>query len=145
MSMLVKVLLVAALVLSIMVPFGAYFLGQPSRSRYKRSLGCNCFFFFFGTLALAAVLAYGGDVHAAETAAETAAGMSTGLGYIAAALATSLSGIGSGIAVASSASAALGAISEDQSIFGKSMIFVAMAEGIALYGLIISFMILGKL
>ena len=35
MSMLVKVLLVAALVLSIMVPFGAYFLGQPSRSRYK--------------------------------------------------------------------------------------------------------------
>ena len=54
-------------------------------------------------------------------------------------------GIGSGIAVASSASAALGAISEDGSIFGKSMIFVAMAEGIALYGLIISFMILGKL
>ena len=95
MSMLVKVLLVAALVLIIMVPFGAYFLGQPSRSLYKRSLGCNCFF-FFGTLALAAVLAYGGDVHAAETAAETAAGMSTGLGYIAAALATSLSGIGSG-------------------------------------------------
>ena len=54
-------------------------------------------------------------------------------------------GIGSGIAVASSASAALGAISEDGSLFGKSMIFVAMAEGIALYGLIISFMILGKL
>ena len=74
-----------------------------------------------------------------------AGGLSSGLGYIAAALATSLSGIGSGIAVASSASAALGAISEDQSIFGKSMIFVAMAEGIALYGLIISFMILGQL
>ena len=66
-------------------------------------------------------------------------------GYIGAALVTGLSGIGSGIAVASSASAALGAISEDGSLFGKSMIFVAMAEGIALYGLIISFMILGKL
>ena len=36
-------------------------------------------------------------------------------------------------------------ISEDGSLFGKSMIFVAMAEGIALYGLIISFMILGRL
>ena len=71
--------------------------------------------------------------------------LATGLGYIGAALVTGLSGIGSGIAVASSASAALGAISEDGSIFGKSMIFVAMAEGIALYGLIISFMILGKL
>lgn len=152
MSMVVRVLLVAALILSIIVPFGAYFLGEKSRKRYKRSLACNCFF-FFGTLALAAILSLGGagSVQAAEAAADVAAsgaaagGLSSGLGYIAAALATSLSGIGSGIAVASSASAALGAISEDQSIFGKSMIFVAMAEGIALYGLIISFMILGQL
>ena len=68
-----------------------------------------------------------------------------GAGNLGAALVTGISGLGSGIAVASSASAALGAISEDGSIFGKSMIFVAMAEGIALYGLIISFMILGKL
>ena len=72
-------------------------------------------------------------------------GLAEGLGYLGAALVTGLSGIGSGIAVASSASAALGAISEDGSLFGKSMIFVAMAEGIALYGLIISFMILGRL
>ena len=145
MSMLVKILLVAALVLSIVIPFGVYFLGEKNRKRYKRSLACNCFF-FFSFLVLASILAYGGSVHAAETAeAAAGAGMATGLGYLAAALATSLSGIGSGIAVASSASAALGAISEDQSIFGKSMIFVAMAEGIALYGLIISFMILGKL
>ena len=145
MSMLVKVMLVAALVLSIVVPFGAYFLGEKSRKRYKTSLACNCFF-FFSTLVLASILAYGGNVHAAETAqAAGNSGLATGLGYIAAALVTSVSGIGSGIAVASSASAALGAISEDQSVFGKSMIFVAMAEGIALYGLIISFMILGKL
>lgn len=152
MSMVVRVLLVAALILSIIVPFGAYFLGEKSRKRYKRSLACNCFF-FFGTLALASILSLGGagSVQAAEAVADVAAsgaaagGLSSGLGYIAAALATSLSGIGSGIAVASSASAALGAISEDQSIFGKSMIFVAMAEGIALYGLIISFMILGQL
>ena len=144
MSMFVKVLLIAALVLSIIIPFGYYFLGEKSRKRYKRSIGCNCFF-FFGTLMLAAVLALGGEVQAAEGAAAQAPGLATGMGYIAAALATSLSGIGSGIAVASSASAALGAISEDQSVFGKSMIFVAMAEGIALYGLIISFMILGQL
>ena len=66
-------------------------------------------------------------------------------GYIGAALAVGLSGIGSGVAVASSASAALGALSEDSSVFGKSLIFVAMAEGIALYGLIIAFMIIGAL
>ena len=50
-----------------------------------------------------------------------------------------------GIAVASAASAALGAISEDSSALGKSLIFVGLAEGVCLYGLIISFMILGKL
>ena len=87
-----------------------------------------------------------GGTSSVSAATDTAsAGLATGLGYIGAALVTGLSGIGSGIAVASSASAALGAISEDGSLFGKSMIFVAMAEGIALYGLIISFMILGKL
>ena len=48
-------------------------------------------------------------------------------------------------AVASAASAALGAISEDQSILGKSLIYVGLAEGVCLYGLIIAFMILGKL
>ena len=64
---------------------------------------------------------------------------------LAAALVTGLSCIGGGIAVASAASAALGAISEDQSILGKSLIFVGLAEGVALYGLIISFMILGQL
>ena len=57
----------------------------------------------------------------------------------------SLSGIGGGIAVASSASAALGAISENDSVFGKSLIFVGLAEGVCLYGLIIAFMIIGKL
>ena len=80
-----------------------------------------------------------------QAAAGSEAGLATGLGYIAAALVTGLSCIGGGIAVASAASAALGAISEDQSILGKSLIFVGLAEGVALYGLIISFMILGQL
>lgn len=94
---------------------------------------------------MATVVMLGGTVTANAASDAAASGLATGLGYIGAALVTGLSGIGSGIAVASSASAALGAISEDGSLFGKSMIFVAMAEGIALYGLIISFMILGRL
>ena len=145
MSDVTKIILIAALILSIIVPIGAFLIGEKNRGRFKTSLGVNCFF-FFGTMAIAAIMAFTGDntvAVAAETAAE--AGLATGLGYIAAGLVTGLSCIGGGIAVASAASAALGAISEDGSIFGKSMIFVAMAEGIALYGLIISFMILGTL
>ena len=131
MTGIIQITIAAALILSIILPFGAFFLGEKNKKRYKTSLGVNCFF-FFGTLLVATVVMLGGTVTA--NAASDAAALVTGL-----------SGIGSGIAVASSASAALGAISEDGSLFGKSMIFVAMAEGIALYGLIISFMILGRL
>ena len=66
------------------------------------------------------------------------------MGCVAAALSTGMSCIGGGIAVSAAASAALGAISEDGSILGKSLIFVGLAEVVCLYGLIISFMILGK-
>ncbi|MCI9440949.1 MAG: ATPase [Ruminococcus sp.] len=139
-----KLIFIAALVLSIIVPFGYYLIGEKNKKRYKTTLGVNAFF-FFGAFAIAAVMMLGGpQVHAAEDAAAQAA-MSTGLGYIAAALVTGLSCIGGGIAVASAASAALGAISEDSSVLGKSLIFVGLAEGVCLYGLIISFMILGSL
>jgi V/A-type H+-transporting ATPase subunit K len=56
-----------------------------------------------------------------------------------------MSCIGAGIAVAASASSALGAISENEKTFGKALIFVALAEGVALYGLLISFQILSKI
>ncbi|MCL2049753.1 MAG: ATP synthase subunit C [Defluviitaleaceae bacterium] len=64
--------------------------------------------------------------------------------FIGAGLVTGLGAIGTGIAVSSAAAAAIGAISENESNFGKAMIFVAMSEGIAIYGLLISFMILGR-
>lgn len=144
MTTMIQIITAIALVLSIIVPFGAFLLGEKSKKRYKKSLACNCFF-FFGSLFVATIVMFTGTVSTQAAAEAGASGLATGLGYLGAALVTGLSGIGSGIAVASSASAALGAISEDGSLFGKSMIFVAMAEGIALYGLIISFMILGKL
>ena len=99
-------------------------------------------------MALAVIMIFTGDgsvALAADTASASASGLAAGMGYLAAALVTGLSCIGGGIAVASAASAALGAISEDSSILGKSLIFVGLAEGVCLYGLIISFMILGQL
>lgn len=146
MSLLVKITLSAALILSTIVPFGAFAIGEKTRGRYKVALAVNLFL-FFGTMIVAAVLMFDGNAFAAEGAAETAAAASSaaGMGYLSAALATGLSCLGGGIAVSAAASAALGAISEDSSILGKSLIFVGLAEGVCLYGLIISFMILGKL
>lgn len=143
MSFVTKLTLIITLVLSIMVPFGYYLIGEKNKKRYKRAIGTNVFF-FFGAFVIASIMMYGGNVQAASSTA-TSGGLSVGLGYIAAALVTGLSCIGGGIAVASAASAALGAISEDSSILGKSLIFVGLAEGVCLYGLIISFMILGQL
>lgn len=144
MSLTVKIILAAALILSIAVPFGAFAAGEKTRGRYKTALGVNALL-FFGTLITASVLMFSGQAYAAGEAAESAVNSAAGMGYIAAALSTGLSGIGGGIAVSAAASAALGAISEDSTIFGKSLIFAGLAEGVCLYGLIISFMILGKL
>lgn len=68
----------------------------------------------------------------------------TGAGDVAigAALATGLACIGAGIAVGIAGAAAVGGITEKPEILGRTLIFVGLAEGIAIYGLIISFMIL---
>lgn len=74
--------------------------------------------------------------------ASSSKAMAFGLGLVAAALVTGLSGIGGGIAVAASAPAAIAATSENPKAFGKSLILVVLGEGIALYGLLISILIL---
>lgn len=80
---------------------------------------------------------------AAQTA--SAAASSMGMGLIGAGLATGFSCIGGGIAVGYAAPAAIGATSEDSKNFGKSLIFVALGEGVALYGMLVSILILSKL
>ncbi len=65
-------------------------------------------------------------------------------GYIAAALATGLSSLGAGIAVASVGSAAIGALAEKPELLGRALIMVGLAEGIAIYGLIVSILILNQ-
>lgn len=68
-----------------------------------------------------------------------------GMGLLAAAISTSVSAIAAGIAVSIVGSSAMAAVAEKPEIMGRSIIFVGLAEGIAIYGLIISIMILGKL
>ena len=64
--------------------------------------------------------------------------------FMAAALATAASAIGAGIAVARVGTAAVGALAEKPELFGQALIFVGLAEGIAIYGLLISFLILNR-
>ena len=81
----------------------------------------------------------------AQTAEKTDGGLAKAIGLLSAGLATGLAGIGGGIAVAAGAPAAIAATSEDPKSFGKSLIFVALGESIALYGVVISILVLNNI
>jgi V/A-type H+-transporting ATPase subunit K len=66
-------------------------------------------------------------------------------GLLSAALATGMSSLGAGYAVAKLGTAAVGALAEKPDLFGRLLIFVGLAEGIAIYGVIISILILNRL
>lgn len=94
-----------------------------------------------GTLLLAGPLA------AAQPAAPalTLTGEAVGWGLFSAALSTGLSSLGAGIAVGRLGTAAIGALAEKPELFGRLLIFVGLAEGIAIYGLIVSILVLNRL
>ncbi|MBC5787764.1 MULTISPECIES: ATP synthase subunit C [Clostridiaceae] len=140
--MLMFVLPLLAIVL-LMMPLVPVYAGITTGKKAKHAIIFNLCA-FAGIVLLMIVLPLGGFVSAATDAGSAAAALSTGDGlkYLGAALSTGLASIGAGVAVGGAAPAAIGACSEDPKAFGKSMIFVVMGEGIAIYGLVISFMIL---
>ena len=134
---------VLALLLTIFAPVVCYYLGAKGKARGKTALFANLIAFVTVFL-FCTLFVFSGQAHANTGTATQSSDMRVAAAFIAAALVTGLGAIGTGIAVSSTAAAAIGAISENEDNFGKSMIFVAMAEGIAIYGLLISFMILGR-
>jgi V/A-type H+/Na+-transporting ATPase subunit K len=132
-----------------MIPAVIYFFRErnaaPTRATRGLLMGLTGFNVIIGLMAagLGLVwLASPSTVMAAGLAAEavTADPYAT----LAAAIATGLGSIGAGLAVSSTGAAAVGAIAEKPESFGRALIFVGMAEGIAIYGLIISFMVLNR-
>lgn len=63
---------------------------------------------------------------------------------LAAAIAVGAGSLGAAYAVSTTGSAAVGAIAEKPELFGRALIFVGLAEGVAIYGLIIAFIILNR-
>ena len=101
---------------------------------------------FTGTFLVMMIVGVGRIAVMAEgTEAAAAVDSSRGLGFLAAAIAVGSSCISAGWAVAKSAPAALGAISENSDNFGRAIIFVALGEGCAIYGLLIAILILNAL
>ena len=148
MSAILMILLPLAIVLLLAMPIVPVYRGVTTGRKAKHAMIFNLCAFF--GVALCAVVLPVADLFALAAPAATEAVAETvsvgaGMGYIAAALVTGLSCIGAGIAVAAAAPAAIGSFSEDSKNFGKSLIFVALGEGVALYGLLISILIINNL
>lgn len=147
MKIFIVLLVALAAAAAIVVPL--YFIARRAKAgkSVKKPLYAHIAT-FFGIFALCGIVFLGQGAFAANEAAETAAVTAAGtdwtkaFGYLGAALAVGLSGIASGIAVSNSASAAIGALAENDSTFGKSIVFVGLAEGMAIYGLLVAIIIL---
>jgi len=96
-----------------------------------------------GATLVALLLMLAGVVDPAQ-AATAAAKPGAGDAFIGAGIAVGASTLGAGIAVSYTGSAALAAIAEKPEMFGRSLVFVGLAEGIAIYGLIVAVILIGK-
>lgn len=79
----------------------------------------------------------------AEGTREISLGM--GLAFIGAGIPTAVAAIGAGIAVGPVGAAALAAIADKPAAFGRSLVYLGLAEGIAIYGVVVSILILGRI
>ena len=143
-----EILLPLVFVVLITLPLIRVFKGGVSKKTAKSRLYTHISL-FFALVALVFVWQLVGiKVFAAEGDDVTGVfvgSIAQGLGFLGAALATGMSSLGAGIAVAAAAPAAIGAFSENEKNFGKSLIFVALGEGVAIYGLLISILIINSL
>ena len=109
-------------------------------------VGLNAFVFVGALVALAFVATAGtGSAEVTTTAAQGGgSGSSSSAALIGAAIAVAGSSLGAAIAVAYTGAAALAAMSERPELFGRAMVIVGLAEGIAIYGLIVAIILIGK-
>jgi V/A-type H+-transporting ATPase subunit K len=142
--------LVVAIIVGLvpMAPALFYFLRQRGHSPVQATQSLVAGFKAFN-LVLALMVAGLGITWLASPNIALAAGMSAGTtsdpyASLAAAIAVGMATLGAGWAVSTTASAAVGAIAEKPESFGRALIFVGLAEGIAIYGLIIAFLLLNR-
>ena len=148
MNTLMFFLIPAIAVVLLFTPLIPVYRGLVTGTKAKKRLVINLCM-FGGMCLVAFILPTGGFIEAmAETtqAANPITGtIAQGLGFLSATIAVGLGSLAAGYAVASAASAAIGACTEDSHIFGKALIFVALGEGVAIYGLLIAILIMNKL
>jgi len=146
-------IITALLTLSILgiIVLGAYLIMSPEMLRekvprwVKRSLAANLGLFVLGITGL--MIGGLNEAMAAQEVAGEAREISIGLGLALFGIGfpTGMATIGAGIAVSSVGSASLAVIAEKPELFGRTLIYLGLGEGIAIYGLVMSILLLGKI
>ena len=115
---------------------------RPARHRwYRPALITNLVVFVGAQLALMAL----GEPAVADAMAQGEVSSGLGLALIGIGIPTALSTVGAGIAVGPIGAASLAALAEKPEMFGRTLIYLGLAEGIAIYGLVMSILLLDKI
>lgn len=123
--------------------------GKMTRNVFKKRVVLSLvllftFFAMFGLVSVSRVFAQDQTVTAAEPALSAEKASVARFGLMAAAIAFGFGAIGAGIAIGNVGAAAMGAISEKPEIASQALIFIALAEGLVVFGFITALMILGR-
>jgi len=144
---MIKIVIVTLATLIPMAPFVMYFMSLRSTNPLKAAKdlvfafkGYNLFLVLMGLGIIVVWLVSPQSVLAAGAFAQEAA--ADPYASLAAGISTGLAALGAGVAVSGTGAAAIGAIAEKPEALGRSLIFVGLAEGVAIYGLLIPFLVL---
>jgi V/A-type H+-transporting ATPase subunit K len=146
---MIKTVIVTLATLIPLAPVIMYFVSLRSNNPLKTAK--DMMFAFKGYNLVLALMALGivlvwlispDAVLAAGVALQEEAGTLDTYDALAAGIATGLAALGAGVAVSGTGAAAIGAISEKPEMFGRALLFVGLAEGVAVYGLLIAFLVL---
>ncbi len=143
---MLKIVIVILATLIPLAPMVLYFLDRRVKNPFKTTK--NLVSAFKGYNALIGLMVLGGGlVWLFSPQTVLAAGFSLRAATdpyasLAAGISTGLAAVGAGIAVSGTGAAAIGAVAEKPDFLGRSLIFVGLAEGIAIYGLLIAFLVL---
>ena len=144
---MIKIVIVTLATVIPLAPFVMYLMSlhtnDPVRAAKKLVFafkGYNAFLVLMALGVVAVWLVSPQTALAAGALAQEAAG--DPYASLAAGISTGLAALGAGVAVSGTGAAAIGAIAEKPEALGRSLIFVGLAEGVAIYGLLISFLVL---
>lgn len=118
--------------------------GVRAQRWWRGTMAANLLLFVSASIGL---LALGMHDAMAQEAAAAHGEISVGLGLalLGAGLPTGLAAFGAGLAVGPVGAASLAIISEKPEMFGRTLIYLGLAEGIAIYGLVVTILLLGKI